>query len=157
MLLRWTACFYISRSKQKMMVVWWQSMHIASLVMRNGSLITESTTPSYLTKSLVSMINQSITVGRKLKAISASLISILKACFKDFSNSVFTSMQCLDPQFWNPSINYGIEEILSLCAHFKVPLEESGFDVSKVVKKWRQARKLISSHYLKPGDDFTAP
>ena len=97
-----------------------------------------------------------ITIGRKLKAIAASLISILNIRFEVFNNSVFSSMQWLDPQFWNPLTDYGIEQILPVCAHFKVPLEESGLDVSKIEKEWRAVRRLISSHYLKPGDDFTA-
>ena len=74
------------------------------------------------------------TIGKKLKSIAVDVIDKLKTRFEDFNNSVFCSMKWLDPQFWLPSVDYGRDQHLTLYSHFKVVLDEAGYEPTKVEK-----------------------
>ena len=89
------------------------------------------------------------TIGKKLKSIAVDVIDKLKTRFEDFNNSGFCSMKWLDAQFWLPSVDYGRDQHLTLYSHFKVVLDEAGYDPTKVEKEWKQVRSFITCHYLK--------
>ena len=62
-----------------------------------------------------------------------SLASI--GVFEVFNNSVFCSMEWLDPHFRFSSVDYGRHKHLTLYSHFKNVLDEAGFDPTKVGKE----------------------
>ena len=57
-------------------------------------------------------------------------------------------MQRLDPKYWTDSKDYGIDQILNLYDHFKVPLDETGFNANRVGREWRLLRAFIKSLYI---------
>ena len=85
---------------------------------------------------------------RTIQQVAKDLMKILRERFADFEDPILLSMQWLDPKYWTDLKDYGIDQILNLYDHFKVPLDEAGFNANRVGREWRLLRAFITSFYV---------
>ena len=76
------------------------------------------------------------------------MIRTIKERFQDFlGDTIFTSMKWFDPQYWEDSSDYGLEDINFIISHFKIPLEANGVSESKIVREWWEFQVLAKMQY----------
>ena len=88
-----------------------------------------------------------INMHKKIKEVTESLIALLKQRFVDENSQLFALMAWFDPKSWDDSSDYGVIEIQQLYDHFKVPLDESGYDPVLVLKEWKRAKIYIKNQF----------
>ena len=93
-------------------------------------------------------------VFRRLKGVAEPFINVLEVRFSDNNREIFDLMKWFDPKFWDGSADYGQNEISSLYEHFKIPLDNAGFEFFKVQKEWKHVKVFIKAHYLKDGSNM---
>ena len=73
---------------------------------------------------------------------------MLEVRFSDNNREIFDLMKWFDPKFWDGSADYDQNEISSLYEHFKVRLDNAGFDFSKVQKELNIYQSALSRMVL---------
>ena len=80
--------------------------------------------------------------------LNSNLIRTIKERFEDFlGDTIFTSMKWFDPQYWEDSSGYGLEDINFIISHFKITLEANGLNKSKIVREWREFQVFAKMQY----------
>ena len=80
--------------------------------------------------------------------LNSNLIRTIKERFEDFlGDTIFTSMKWFDPQYWEDSSDYGLEDINFIISHFKIPLEANGLNESKIVREWQEFQVFAKMQY----------
>ena len=76
----------------------------------------------------------------KKKEVCGTLKEILQSKFNDFEDPKFQSMTWFDPKNWDiEDKNYGNDQIKTLYAAFKEPLNYLKFNENLASKEWREA------------------
>ena len=85
-----------------------------------------------------------------------ALQEILQSKFNDFEDPKFQSMTWFDPKNWDiEDKNYGNDQIKTLYAAFKKPLNYLKFNENVALKEWRSLKNYVKS-YFRIGDDMKA-
>ena len=80
--------------------------------------------------------------------LHSNLIRTIKERFEGFlQDKIFTSMKWFDPQYWEDSSDYGLEDINFIISYFKIPLETNGLHISKIVREWREFQVFAKMQY----------
>ena len=80
--------------------------------------------------------------------LNSNLIRTIKERFEDFlGDTIFTSMKWFDPQYWEDSSGYGLEDINFIISHFKITLEANDLNKSKIVREWREFQVFAKMQY----------
>ena len=86
--------------------------------------------------------------------LNSNLIRTIKERFEDFlGDTIFTSMKWFDPQYWEDSSDYGLEDINFIISHFKIPLEANGLNESKIVSEWQEFQVFAKIQYANFSND----
>ena len=56
-------------------------------------------------------------------------------------------MNWFDPQYWEDTSEYGLEDINFIISHLKIPLKASGLDGNKIVREWREFQVFAKMQY----------
>ena len=56
-------------------------------------------------------------------------------------------MKWFDPQYWEDSSDYALEDINFIISHFKIPLKANGLDESKNVREWWEFQVFAKMQY----------
>ena len=62
-------------------------------------------------------------------------------------DTIFTSMNWFDPQYWEDTSEYGLEDINFIISHLKIPLKANGLDGNKIVREWREFQVSAKMQY----------
>ena len=80
--------------------------------------------------------------------LHSNLIRTIKERFEGFlQDKIFTSMKWFDPQYWEDSSDYGLEDINFIISHFKIPLVANGLNESKIVREWWEFQEFAKMQY----------
>ena len=56
-------------------------------------------------------------------------------------------MNWFDPQYWEDTSEYGLEDINFIISHLKIPLKANGLDGNKIVREWREFQVFAKMQY----------
>ena len=76
---------------------------------------------------------------------------MLKECFQNLDEEIFSLMKWCNPENWTDERDYGIEEIKEFASHFCIPLSSTAYDETKVRLEWRNFHHYVSLNL--PGNE----
>ena len=62
------------------------------------------------------------------------------------NSTLYDSMKIFNPLAWSPDKDYGVEDINTFTAHFKVTLSAGGFNSVKLLPEWKAFKFFVTTH-----------
>ena len=86
-----------------------------------------------------------VRTGKAIRRVAVEkFIEMLKECFQNLDEEIFSLMKWCNPESWTDDKDYGIDEIREFASHFHVPLSSTAYDKTKIRIKWRNFHCHVS-------------